>query len=155
MQYYEDVVVGEVARFGSYVVTHDEAVEFATKYDPQPFHLSDEAAAKTHFKRLAVSGWHTGAMMMRMLVDHMAQNRRASLGSPGIDKLRWIKPVHPGDTLSCETESISKRRSASRPEMGLVDGVVRVFNQHGDLVMTMENVGLIAVRDPDAAIEDA
>ncbi|WP_447411699.1 MaoC/PaaZ C-terminal domain-containing protein, partial [Clostridium perfringens] len=86
------------------------------KYDPQPFHLSDEAAAKTHFGRLAASGWHSCAMTMAMLVAHMNEDRAASLGSPGIDELRWLKPVYPGDRLRCETEVLETRRSASRPE---------------------------------------
>ena len=148
MIYYEDVVVGAVARFGNYSVTREEVTAFAGKYDPQPFHLSDEAAAKTHFGRLSASGWHTGAMTMRMMVDHMATEQRASLGSPGIENLRWVKPVYPGDTLRCEMETVGKRRSASRTDMGLTFGHFRVFNQHDVLVMTMESTGLIAVRDP-------
>lgn len=148
MNYYEDLVVGTVSRFGRYEVTREEVISFATKYDPQPFHLDDEAAARTHFGRLSASGWHTGAMAMSMIVENMNANPQAGLGSPGIDQLRWVKPVYPGDTLRCETEVLEKRRSASRPEMGIFKNALRVFNQHDELVMTMVSNGLIATRDP-------
>jgi acyl dehydratase len=97
--YFEDIVPGSKSAFGRYVVTRGEVVEFASKYDPQPFHLSDEAAAETYFGRLSASGWHTAAMMMRMLVDNMSAIQQAGLGSPGLDELRWLTPVYPGDIL--------------------------------------------------------
>lgn len=150
MRYYEDVVVGQVERFGSKQVTREEVIDFAGKYDPQPFHLDDEAAAQTYFGRLSASGWHTGAMAMRMMVDHMSVHRQASLGSPGIDELRWLRPVHPGDTLRCEMEVLAKRRSASRPDMGILDSRMTVFNQKDEPVMTMRSAGLIRVRDAGA-----
>jgi len=150
MQYFEDVAVGDVARFGDYAVTRDEVIAFAEKYDPQPFHLSDEAAAQTHFGRLSASGWHTCAMTMAMLVTHMKTRAQASLGSPGIDELRWLRPVYPGDRLRCETEVIDARRSASRPEMGIVKSRMAVFNQDDVKVMTFVSNGLIATR-PSAA----
>jgi hypothetical protein len=87
VQYFEDIEVGRTASFGSYAVTREEVTEFAAKYDPQPFHLSDEAAAQTHFGRLSASGWHTCAMTMAMLVAHLKENEQAGLGSPGIDEL--------------------------------------------------------------------
>lgn len=151
MLYYEDIEVGSIQRFGSKMVTRDEVVDFAGKYDPQPFHLDDEAAAQTYFGRLSASGWHTGAMMMRMMVDNMKEHQQAGLGSPGIDELRWLKPVYPGDTLCCETEVLEKRRSDSRPEMGIFKSRVSVFNQHDEPVMTMRSTGLIRVRDPGSA----
>lgn len=154
MLHYEDIVPGQTTRFGHYEVTREEVIDFASKYDPQPFHLDEEAAAKTYFGRLSASGWHTAAMTMRMMVENMKENRQAGLGSPGVDKLRWIKPVYPGDTLRCESEVFSKRRSKSRPEMGIFKGATRVFNQHDELVMEMESNGLILVRDPGAPIED-
>ncbi|MET5012133.1 MaoC/PaaZ C-terminal domain-containing protein, partial [Burkholderia pseudomallei] len=89
---------------------------FASRYDPQPFHLSDEAAAATHFGRLSASGWHTASMTMAMIVAYYRETGFQSLGSPGVDELRWLKPVYPGDTLRCETEVLETRRSASRPE---------------------------------------
>ena len=147
MLYYEDIEVGVVRRFGSKQVTREEVIDFAAKYDPQPFHLDDEAAANTHFGRLSASGWHTGSMAMRMMVDNMKEHEQAGLGSPGIEDLRWLTPVYPGDTLPCETEVLEKRRSASRPEMGLFKSRLTVFNQHDAPVMTMVSTGLIRVRD--------
>ena len=147
MQYFEDIEVGSTARFGDYAVTRDEVIAFAEKYDPQPFHLSDEAAAQTHFGRLSASGWHTCAMTMAMLVEHLKANDQAGLGSPGIDELRWLKPVYPGDRLRCESEVLEKRRSASRPEMGICKSRMTVFNQHDVPVMTFVSNGLIATRE--------
>ena len=146
MIYFEDIVVGTKTKFGSYTVTREEVIEFAKKYDPQPFHLSDEAAAKTHFGRLAASGWHTTAMTMAMVVENLLNTEQAGLGSPGIDELRWLKPVYPGDTLRCETEVLDKRPSASRPEMGSYRSQMEVFNQHGEAVMCFTSIGLISVR---------
>ena len=154
MQYFEDLAVGSRQSFGRYEVTREEVIEFATKYDPQPFHLDDEAAAATHFGRLSASGWHTCAMTMAMLVQNLKANRQAGLGSPGIDQLRWLKPVFPGDTLRCESEVFEKRRSQSRREMGLFKSRLTVFNQDDEPVMQMISNGLIQVRDPRAAIED-
>ena len=94
-------------------------LEFARKYDPQPFHLVDEAAAKTHFGRVAASGWHTGAMAMAVIARKVVNEEQAGLGSPGIDELRWIKPVYPGDTLHVRGKIIEKTPSAqSKPDMG-------------------------------------
>ncbi|UVO51863.1 MaoC family dehydratase [Sphingomonas sp. SUN019] len=146
MQYFEDIAVGSTARFGAYQVTREEVMDFARKYDPQPFHLDDEAAAKTHFGRLSASGWHTCAMVMSMVVENVSKNQQAGLGSPGIDELRWLKPVYPGDTLRCETEVLEKRVSASRPEMGLFKSRMTVRNQHDVAVMTMVSNGMIATR---------
>lgn len=154
MIHYEDIEVGSQQSFGRYEVTREEVVEFASRYDPQPFHLDDAAAAKTHFGRLSASGWHSCAMTMQMLVANMSVVEQAGLGSPGVDNLRWIKPVYPGDTLRCETEVIAKRRSKSRPDMGLFKSRCRTFNQHDELVLEMVSNGLIRVRDPAAPIED-
>ena len=149
MQFYEDIAVGQQSAFGHYEVTREEVIDFARKYDPQPFHLDDEAAAKTHFGRISASGWHTCAMTMSMLVANLTANKQAGLGSPGVDELRWKKPVYPGDTLRCETEVIEKRRSASRPEMGVYRSRVRVLNQDDVPVMTFISNGLIRTRDPE------
>jgi acyl dehydratase len=146
VQYFEDIEVGRTASFGSYAVTREEVMDFAAKYDPQPFHLSDEAAAQTHFGRLSASGWHTCAMVMSMVVANLKENRQAGLGSPGIDELKWVKPVYPGDTLRCETEILEKRVSASRPEMGIFKSRMRVFNQDDVMVMTFVSNGLVATR---------
>ncbi len=146
MQYFEDIAVGAKSSFGNYPVTREEVVAFAEKYDPQPFHLSDEAAAQTHFGRLSASGWHTCAMVMSMIVENLKNHRQAGLGSPGVDELRWLKPVYPGDTLRCETEVIEKRQSQSRPEMGIFKSRMTVLNQHDVPVMTMVSNGLIRTR---------
>ncbi|MDB5680800.1 MAG: acyl dehydratase [Sphingomonas bacterium] len=146
LQYFEDIQVGARSSFGRYEVTRDEVLEFARKYDPQPFHLSDEAAAATHFGRLSASGWHTCAMTMAMVVENLKNQRQAGLGSPGIDELKWLKPVYPGDTLRCETEILEKRVSASRPEMGLFKSRMTVFNQDDVPVMTFVSNGMVRTR---------
>jgi acyl dehydratase len=151
MDYFEDLVVGRKARFGRYEVTREEVLDFARKYDPQPFHLSDEAAAKTHFGRIAASGWHTCAMAMAMIVEHMQAEPQAGLGGIGIDELRWLKPVFPGDVLTCESELLEKTRSRSKPHMGTGRIRVTAFNQQDEPVMRYVNIFLIAVRDAEAA----
>jgi acyl dehydratase len=151
LRYYEDLEIGVTQKYGRYEVTREEVMEFASKYDPQAFHLDDEAAAKTHFGRLSASGWHTCAMTMRMVVENLAETQQAGLGSPGVDEIRWVKPVYPGDTLRVESELTAKRRSQSRPEMGLIWGTTSVFNQHDEVVMTYKTMGLVATRDPGGA----
>lgn len=148
MKFYEDIEVGSKSSFGNYEVTREEVVEFASKYDPQAFHLDDEAAAKTHFERLSASGWHTCSMTMAMMVENMKGEKSAGLGSPGVDQIRWKKPVYPGDTLRCETEVTEKRRSASRPEMGIFKSKLKTFNQNDEVVLEMVSNGLIRTRDP-------
>ncbi len=149
MLYFEDIVAGAKSAFGRYEVTREEVIEFASKYDPQPFHLSDEEAAKTYFGRLSASGWHTAAMMMRMLVDNMSDIQQAGLGSPGIDELRWLKPVYPGDVLRVETEILDKRPSRSRGDMGSFRSRATIYNQDDVPVMTAVSIGLIR-RQPEA-----
>jgi acyl dehydratase len=146
MQYWEDIEVGTRSSYGCYEVTREEVLDFAVKYDPQPFHLSDDAAAKTHFGRLAASGWHSCAMLMRMLVDHMAMTQQAGLGSPGVDELRWLKPVYPGDTLRVESEVLEKKPSRSRSDMGSFRSRSTMFNQDDDPVMSLISIGLILRR---------
>ncbi len=150
MQYFEDFTVGDRLNFGSYQVTAEEVADFARKYDPQPFHLSDEAAAKTHFGRIAASGWHTCAMTMSMIVERMKDAEQASRGAAGIDELRWLKPVYPGDTLRCESEVLETRASRSRPDIGSVRSQVIVFNQHDEPVMRFISIALIARRPAEA-----
>src|SRR5690349_188238 len=148
MQYFEDLEVGAQTNFGSYEVTREEVLEFARKYDPQPFHLSDEAAAKTHFGRLAASGWHTCAMAMAVIARHVVDEEQAGLGSPGIDELRWLKPVYPGDTLHVRGEIVEKTPSRSRPHMGSFRTETIVTNQDDQPVMTFTSIVLIR-RRPD------
>ena len=133
---FEDFPVGHVLAFGPHTVDRDEVIAFAARYDPQPFHLDEAAAAATPFGRLAASGWHTASMAMRMLCDAYLLEA-ASLGSPGVDELKWPRPVYPGDTLRGELTVLSARVSQSRPQMGLLHQRSEVFNQHGELVFSM------------------
>lgn len=145
--YLDEFAVGQKERFGSYQVTREEVLAFATRYDPQPFHLDDDAAATNPiFGRLAASGWHTASMAMRMLVDHNRTSGGTSIGSPGIDELRWLRPVYPGDTLNVETEIVALRPSRSRPDIGSVTVKLTVFNQHGEPVMTQLGINLVKQR---------
>ena len=146
MIYFEDLVVGAETYFGSYEVTREEVIEFARKYDPQPFHLSDEEAAKTHFGRLAASGWHTAAMVMAVIARHVVDEEQAGLGSPGIDELRWMKPVYPGDTLHVRGRIIVKTPSRSKPWMGSFQSQTTVTNQDDIPVMRFKPIVLIRRR---------
>ena len=151
MRYFEDLVVGAETDFGSYDVTREEVIEFARKYDPQPFHLSDEAAAKTHFGRIAASGWHTCAMTMAVIARKVVDDDQAGLGSPGIDELRWLKPVYPGDTLNVRGEIIEKTPSRSKPDIGSFRTRTTVTNQDGVSVLTFISIVLIRRRPAEAA----
>ena len=146
MRYFEDLEVGAETYFGSYDVTREEVLEFARKYDPQPFHLSDEEAAKTHFGRIAASGWHTCAMVMGVIARHVVEDEQAGLGSPGIDELRWLKPVYPGDTLYVRGKIVEKRPSNSKPEMGSFRTETTVMNQDDVTVMRFTSIVLIRRR---------
>jgi acyl dehydratase len=135
MLYLDDMQVGTKRSFGRYEVTREEVLDFARKYDPQPFHLSDEGAASTHFGRLAASGWHTCAMTMSMFVAEMGVNPQASLGAAGVDELRWLKPVYPGDVLRCESEILEVKPSRSRPDMGSMRTQTTTYNQRDEPVL--------------------
>ena len=148
MLYFEDLEVGRETYFGCYEVTREEVLEFARKYDPQPFHLSDEAAARTHFGRLAASGWHTCAMTMAVIVRHLAAEEQAGLGSPGVDELRWLRPVYPGDTLTVTGQVIDKTPSRSKPDLGSFRTRTTVINQDGIPVMRFTSIVLIRRRPP-------
>lgn len=156
MIYFEDLVVGAEREFGNYEVTREEVIEFATKYDPQPFHLSDEAAAKTHFGRIAASGWHTAAMTMAVIARAVVDEEQAGLGSPGIDELRWLKPVYPGDTLTVRGKIVEKTPSRSKPDIGSFRTQTTITNQHGERVMTFQSIVLIRRRPQGeaAAVSD-
>jgi acyl dehydratase len=149
MIYFEDLEVGAETYFGSYEVTREEVLEFAHKYDPQPFHISDEEAAKTHFGQIAASGWHTAAMTMAVIARYVVGHRQAGLGSPGIDELRWRKPVYPGDTLHVRGTIVEKTPSRSKPEMGSFRTHTVVTNQDDQPVMTFTSIVLIRRRESD------
>ena len=144
--HWEDFPAGQVREFGAMPVTREAVLAFAAQFDPQPFHLDDEAAEASLFGGLSASGWHTCAMAMRMMCDGYLLNA-ASLGSPGIDELRWLKPVRPGDTLSVRFTVLDARPMASRPGVGLVRSNWEVFNQHGQAVLTMQGWGMFRRRN--------
>lgn len=143
--YFEDVAVGDKTSAGSKKVTHEEILNFAHKFDPQSFHIDEDAAKDSMYGGIIASGWHTGAMLMRMMVDSMVNNR-AGLGSPGFDDLRWILPVRPGDTLRFESTVIEARKSTSRPEMGVVRAQVYLFNQNDEKVLSVKTIGMMLCR---------
>jgi len=140
--FFEDVQVGTVLEFGSKKMTRQEIIDFAKKYDPQPFHIDEEAAKDSIYGDVIASGWHTGSVTMRMMVDHMV-NDRAGLGSPGFNNLKFRLPVRPGDTLRVRSTVMDKKRSRSRPEMGTIFGLVEVLNQKDEVVMSFESLGMI------------
>lgn len=149
--YFEDVAVGDSVTFGPLTISREEIIAFAQEFDPQPFHLSDEAAEETHFGSLASSGWHTTALSMKMLVAAWKANpgiQAASLGALGVDELRWLQPVRPGDRLHGTSEVVEKKASKSRPEMGIVKSLVTVMNQRDEPVMTMKPIAMFRTR-PD------
>jgi acyl dehydratase len=144
-RYFEDFPPGMTLELKGPTVTREAIIDFATKFDPQPFHLDDEAAKASLFGGLAASGWHTAAMCMRMMVDGYILES-ASLGSPGVDELRWVKPVLAGDTLSGRATVLEAKPSRSRPEMGAIKTKWEVFNQKGELVMHTTTWGLVRKR---------
>lgn len=146
MRFFEDIAVGETETIGSHTLTKQEIVEFAEKYDPQPFHLDEEAAAESIYGGLIASGWQTIAICMRMLVDELV-NDQASMGARGADDLRWIRPVRPGDTLSLTTEVLAKRPSDRNPDVGEIDTEIVGFNQDDDPVVRWVALGLVARRE--------
>jgi acyl dehydratase len=146
MLYFDDIEIGAKRSFGRYEVTREEVLEFARKYDPQPFHLSDEGAAGTHFGRLAASGWHTCAMTMAMLVENLEAHPQAGLGSPGVDELRWLKPVYPGDRLTVRGKVVETTPSRSKPHIGVVRSENTVTNQDDVAVMRFTSIVMMLRR---------
>jgi acyl dehydratase len=145
MLYFEDFPPGDVRESPPRTLTREEIVAFARQFDPQPFHLDDEAARRSIYGGLLASGWHTAAVVMRLLWETFLRDT-ASLGSPGVDEVRWLKPVRPGDTLRARFTVTEARPSTRRPDRGVVRSLSEVFNQHGELVMTMRGLGMYARR---------
>jgi acyl dehydratase len=156
MRYFEDIAVGDRREIGRHTFTAEEIKSFAQRFDPQPFHLDEEAAARSHFGALVASGWHTAAVFMKLLIDF---NRRANAQlsergepiartgpSPGFSKLNWLKPVYVGDTIAYASEVIDKRVSASRPEWGIIISHNTGTNQKGELVYEFQGVGFVERR---------
>lgn len=148
--HWEDVEVGKAHTYGAYPVTKEEIFEFARAYDPQPHHIDEEAAKLSLVKGLCASGWHSCAMFMRLLYDGVLKNA-ASLGSSGIDEVKWMKPVRPGHILKARSVCLEKRLMNSRPGVGICKMRHEILNQDDELLMTMENAQFLAVRDPVAA----
>ncbi len=145
-RYFEDYVVGSIYEFGSVIVKEAEIIDFARRFDPQVFHSDPEAAKKTIFGGLIASGWHTAGMMMRLFVDHYL-SWVASLGSPGIDELRWTIPVRPGDELSIRVTVLEANRSRSKPDRGVIRSFIEVLNQNHEVVLTMKAINLLLCRE--------
>jgi acyl dehydratase len=148
MRYFEDVRVGETTRFGRYEVTREEIIEYARQFDPQPFHLDEAAGRESMFGGLIASGWHTGAMFIRMVCDSMIPGSATS-GALGFDDLKWLKPVRPGDVLSVESV-VREKVEPRRPDRGTVKIESRILNQHGDMVMSLVSL-VIYLRRPATA----
>lgn len=147
-RYLEDYVPGEVYTYGPVTLDTDSIIAFARRYDPQPFHIDPAAAEAGIYGGLIASGWQTVAETMRILVDHVI-SPASSLGSPGCDELRWLKPVRPGDRLSVRFEILANRRSRSKPDRGLVSNQIAVLNQRDEVVMTLKTVLLLRARHPE------
>ena len=147
--YWEDMHPGDVRDLGTITPTREEIIAFASQFDPQPFHLDDEAAQASVFGALCASGWHTCSMAMRLIVTNFL-HQAASLGSPGLENIKWLKPVLPGDTLRLEHSVIETRPMSKRPDVGLVRTEWNMFNQHGDKVLHMEGWGMFRRRQPAA-----
>ncbi len=145
--YWEDMAVGSTRELGSVSPTHEQIMDFARQFDPQPFHLDEAAAQASVFGSLCASGWHTCAMAMRLMVTNFL-HETASLGSPGLESLKWLKPVFPGDVLTLRHTILDSRPMGSRPDVGLVRTLWEMHNQRGDKVLHMEGWGMFRRRTP-------
>lgn len=144
-RYFEDYVAGLIVEYGTVYISEAEIIDFATRFDPQYFHVDLEAARSSPFGGLIASGWHTGAVMMRLFSDHYL-SKVASLGSPGIDEVRWTRPVRPGDSLSVRISILETKRSRSKPDRGLVRSAVELLNQNRECVMSLKAMNILRCR---------
>ncbi len=145
--YWEDLATGSVRDLGTVTLTAQEIKEFAGQFDPQPFHLDEEAGRRSIFGGLCASGWHTCALAMRLTVQNFL-HEASSMGSPGLESLRWLKPVYPGDTLRLQQVILESRPLRTRPDVGLVRSRWEMFNQKGEQVLAMEGYGMFRRRQP-------
>jgi len=145
--YWEDLAPGSVRELGSVSVSAEEIKEFAEQFDPQPFHIDEVAGRRSIFGNLCASGWHTCALAMRLTVDNFL-SESSSMGSPGLESLRWLKPVYPGDTLTLRHSIVESRPMRKRTDTGIVRSVWEMFNQNGEKVMQMEGYGMFRRRHP-------
>lgn len=146
LYYWEDLQPGSVRDLGSVTLSAEEIKEFAEQYDPQPFHLDELAGRRSIFGNLCASGWHTCALAMRLTVTNFL-NESASMGSPGLEQLRWLKPVYPGDTLQLRHTVLESRGMRRRPDIGLVRSSWEMSNQNGEKVLHMEGWGMFRRRE--------
>ena len=144
-RYFEDYVPGATYEYGAISLSADEIVDFAKRFDTQPIHTDPEAAEQGPFKGLIASGWHTASVMMRLLADHYISHV-AGMASPGVDEIRWLVPVRPGDTLSIRVTVLEARRSRSKPDRGLVISLIEVTNQKREVVMTLKPMSIVRCR---------
>jgi acyl dehydratase len=144
-RYFEDYVEGASFEYGQITLSADEIIEFARRYDPQPIHIDPDVAARGPFGGLIASGWHTATVMMRLLADNFISHV-AGMASPGVDEVRWLLPVRPGDVLSIRVTVLEARRSRSKPDRGIVRTLVEVLNQNKAIVMTLQPVSIFRCR---------
>ncbi len=144
-RYFEDYPQGAVFELGSFEVSEEEIVSFARRYDPQPMHIDREAAAEGMFGGLIASGWHTVALQMRLIAERFLSSA-SSLPSPGIDELRWLRPVRPGDRLTVRVTVLEANRSRTRPDRGMVRSLIEVSNQDDAVVMSLKPMNLMRCR---------
>jgi acyl dehydratase len=152
--YWEDLQPGTARELGSITVTAEEIKEFAEQFDPQPFHIDELAGRRSIFGNLCASGWHTCALAMKLTVENFL-NESSSMGSPGLESLRWLKPVYPGDTLTLKHSIIESRGMRKRRDTGIVRSAWEMFNQNGEKVMQMEGYGMFRRRNPASDSEIA
>ena len=145
MRYFEDFKPGDVIELGARTITKERILAFAREFDPQPFHTDEEAAKRSIYGGLLASGWHTGSLLMRILYDGLLKDT-ASLGSPGIDELRWLEPVRPGDTLAGRMTILEAIPSRSKPDRGIIRSLIEMRNQHGAVVVSIRGLSLIGRR---------
>jgi acyl dehydratase len=150
-RYFEDYEVGATYLCGEFSLSEAEIITFARQFDPQAFHLDREAAAASHFGGLVASGWHTGSAMMRVVVDNFLSTI-AGMGSPGVDEIRWLKPVRPDEVLQVRVTVEQARRSKSKPDRGLVHNLMEVVDRDGQVRMSVRSVGLIGCRVTGVAV---
>ena len=148
LAHWEDFVAGSVAHYGPRLITREEIVAFAAQFDPQPMHLDEEAARATMLGGLAASGWHTCCIQMRMIADGFV-NSSMSMGAPGVEAVKWLKPVRPGDSLTVRATVLETRASNSRPGMGFAKMLFETLNQSGECVMTLISTTMLARRGFD------
>lgn len=144
-RYFEDFAVGDTFDLGSATITRENIIAFASQYDPQPFHVDEERARESAFGGLIASGWQTTAVFMRLFVDNLLSDA-ASMGSPGLDEIRWLKPVRPGDTLRARLTVAEARPSKSKPDRGTVYSFCEMVNQRDEVVMTLKGLHILGRR---------